>query len=99
MKTVIECTTGYTEQTIGGTSYYFERDEYGRFVNDVGSMLHRSIFLNVQHYREVPLAPEQPGETEIPAFLSGGASGEGTEGNDAAASVVKPKKARAARKA
>ncbi|WFN87251.1 hypothetical protein [Agrobacterium pusense] len=79
MKTVIECTLGATEQTVGGITYSFDRDAHGRFVNEVNSVLHRSIFLNVQHYREVPLDPPPPeDEQEIPAFLSGqGGSGEG----------------------
>lgn len=83
MKTVIECTLGATEQTVGGITYSFDRDPHGRFVNEVNSVLHRSIFLNVQHYREVPLDPPPPeDEQEIPAFLSGqGGSGEG-EGTD-----------------
>ncbi len=77
MKTVIECTLGATEQTIGGITYSFDRDAHGRFVNEVNSVLHRSLFLNVQHYREVPLDPPPP-DDEIPAFLSGqGGSGEG----------------------
>lgn len=84
MKTVIECTLGATEQTVGGITYSFDRDAHGRFVNEVNSVLHRSIFLNVQHYREVPLDPPPPeDEQEIPAFLSGqGGSGEG-EGSNA----------------
>ena len=79
MKTVIECTLGATEQTVGGITYSFDRDTHGRFVNEVNSVLHRSIFLNVQHYREVPLDPPPPeDEQEIPAFLPGqGGSGEG----------------------
>lgn len=83
MKTVIECTLGATEQTIGGITYSFDRDAHGRFVNEVNSVLHRSIFLNIVHYREVPLEPPPP-EDEIPAFLSGqGGSGEGSgEGSD-----------------
>lgn len=78
MKTVIECTLGATEQTVGGITYSFDRDAHGRFVNEVNSVLHRSIFLNVQHYREVPLEPPPPeDEQEIPAFLSRqGGSGE-----------------------
>ncbi len=77
MKTVIECTLGATEQTIGGITYSFDRDAHGRFVNEVNSVLHRSLFLNVQHYREVPLDPPPP-DDEIPAFLSAqGGSGEG----------------------
>ncbi|MFB0692950.1 hypothetical protein ACA106_20710 [Agrobacterium pusense] len=86
MKTVIECTLGATEQTVGGITYSFDRDAHGRFVNEVNSVLHRSIFLNVQHYREVPLDPPPPeDEQEIPAFLSGqGGSGEGEgEGSNA----------------
>lgn len=86
MKTVIECTLGATEQTVGGITYSFDRDAHGRFVNEVNSVLHRSIFLNVQHYREVPLDPLPPeDEQEIPAFLSGqGGSGEGEgEGSNA----------------
>jgi len=86
MKTIIECLRGATEQTIGGITYSFDRDEYGRFVNEVNSVLHRSIFLNVEHYREVPLDPPPPDDAqEIPPFLSGqGATseGEGT-GDDA----------------
>lgn len=84
MKTVIECTLGATEQTVGGITYSFDRDAHGRFVNEVNSVLHRSIFLNVQHYREVPLDPPPPeDEQEIPAFLSGqGGTGEG-EGSNA----------------
>ncbi|PYG56637.1 hypothetical protein [Rhizobium sp. UGM030330-04] len=79
MKTVIECTLGATEQTIGGITYSFDRDAHGRFVNEVNSVLHRSIFLNVAHYREVPLDPPPPeDEQEIPVFLSGqGGAGEG----------------------
>ena len=77
MKTVIECTLGATEQTIGGITYSFDRDAHGRFVNEVNSVLHRSIFLNIVHYREVPLDPPPP-EQEIPAFLSGqGGTGDG----------------------
>lgn len=77
MKTVIECTLGATEQTIGGITYSFDRDAHGRFVNEVNSVLHRSIFLNIVHYREVPLDPPPP-EDEIPAFLTGqGGPGEG----------------------
>lgn len=76
MKTVIECTLGATEQTVGGITYSFDRDAHGRFVNEVNSVLHRSIFLNIVHYREVPLDPPPP-EDEIPAFLSG-QGGEGT---------------------
>lgn len=77
MKTVIECTLGATEQTVGGITYSFDRDAHGRFVNEVNSVLHRSIFLNVVHYREVPLDPPPP-EVEIPAFLSGqGGEGDG----------------------
>ncbi|CUX20354.1 hypothetical protein AGR7C_Cc150082 [Agrobacterium deltaense Zutra 3/1] len=87
MKTVIECMLGATEQTVGGITYSFDRDAHGRFVNEVNSVLHRSIFLNVQHYREVPLdPPPSEDEQEIPAFLSGqGGSGEGKgtdEGDD-----------------
>jgi len=88
MKTVIECTLGATEQTIGGITYSFDRDAHGRFVNEVNSVLHRSIFLNIVHYREVPLDPPPP-EDEIPAFLSGQggsgggeASGEGSDDTD-----------------
>ncbi|MBP2564649.1 hypothetical protein J2766_001208 [Agrobacterium tumefaciens] len=82
MKTVIECTLGATEQTIGGITYSFDRDAHGRFVNEVNSVLHRSIFLNIVHYREVPLDPPPP-EDEIPAFLTGqGSTGEG-EGSGA----------------
>lgn len=78
MKTVIECTLGATEQTVGGITYSFDRDAHGRFVNEVNSVLHRSIFLNVQHYREVPLDPPPPDdEQEIPAFLSGQGGNEG----------------------
>jgi hypothetical protein len=88
MKTVIECTLGATEQTIGGITYSFDRDAHGRFVNEVNSVLHRSLFLNVQHYREVPLDPPPP-DDEIPAFLSGqsgageGDDDSGTEDDDA----------------
>ncbi len=71
MKTVIECLLGATEQTIGGITYSFDRDEHGRYVNEVNSVLHRSIFLNVVHYKEVPLDPPVPDDQEIPAFLSG----------------------------
>ncbi len=79
MKTVIECTLGATEQTIGGITYSFDRDAHGRFVNEVNSVLHRSLFLNVQHYREVPLDPPPP-DDEIPAFLSGqSGAGEATD--------------------
>ena len=81
MKTVIECTLGATEQTIGGITYSFDRDAHGRFVNEVNSVLHRSLFLNVKHYREVPLDPPPP-DDEIPAFLSG-QSGAGEGGDDA----------------
>lgn len=86
MKTVIECTLGATEQTIGGITYSFDRDAHGRFVNEVNSVLHRSIFLNIVHYREVPLDPPPP-EDEIPAFLSGqggegGGAGEGEGAGD-----------------
>ncbi|MGN7710752.1 hypothetical protein [Agrobacterium radiobacter] len=88
MKTVIECTLGATEQTIGGITYSFDRDAHGRFVNEVNSVLHRSIFLNIVHYREVPLDPPPP-DDEIPAFLSGqggegggAGEGEGTGDND-----------------
>ena len=88
MKTVIECTLGATEQTVGGITYSFDRDAHGRFVNEVNSVLHRSIFLNVTHYREVPLDPPPP-DDEIPAFLSGqggegggAGEGEGTGDND-----------------
>ncbi len=81
MKTVIECTLGATEQTIGGITYSFDRDAHGRFVNEVNSVLHRSLFLNVQHYREVPLDPPPP-DDEIPAFLSGqSGAGEGGDGS------------------
>ncbi|CUX20394.1 MULTISPECIES: hypothetical protein [Agrobacterium tumefaciens complex] len=86
MKTVIECTLGATEQTVGGITYSFDRDTHGRFVNEVNSVLHRSIFLNVTHYREVPLDPPPPeDDQEIPAFLSGqGGTGEGEgTGDDA----------------
>lgn len=80
MKTVIECTLGATEQTVGGITYSFDRDAHGRFVNEVNSVLHRSIFLNVVHYREVPLDPPPPeDEQEIPSFLSG----QGGTGDDA----------------
>lgn len=82
MKTVIECLRGATEQTIGGITYSFNRDEHGRFVNEVNSVLHRSIFLNVEHYREAPLDPP-PLYDEIPAFLSG-QSGAGEGGDDSA---------------
>lgn len=82
MKTVIECTLGATEQTVGGITYSFDRDDYGRFVNEVNSVLHRSLFLNVVHYREVPLDPPPPADDlEIPSFLSG-QSGEGTGDDD-----------------
>ena len=85
MKTVIECTLGATEQTVGGITYSFDRDNHGRFVNEVNSVLHRSLFLNVEHYREVPLDPPPP-DDELPAFLSsqvGSDDGDGTgEGDD-----------------
>lgn len=89
MKTVIECTLGATEQTVGGITYSFDRDDHGRFVNEVNSVLHRSIFLNVVHYREVPLDPPKDEEQEIPAFLSGQGSAADdddskTEGNEQA---------------
>ncbi len=86
MKTVIECTLGATEQTVGGITYSFDRDEHGRFVNEVNSVLHRSIFLNVTHYREVPLDPPPPADDlEIPAFLSGqGGTDQGEGGGEAA---------------
>ncbi|MBB3947045.1 hypothetical protein GGQ73_003009 [Rhizobium skierniewicense] len=72
MKTLIECKTGHTIQTLGGVSYSFDRDEHGRFVNEVASVLHRSLFLNVDVYQEVPLTPEADDDQEIPAFLNGG---------------------------
>lgn len=77
MKTLIECTTGPATTTIGGETYAFERDEYGRYVNDVQSLLHRALLLSVVHYSEVPIEPEKPDDMEIPSFLSSAPS-EGT---------------------
>ena len=95
MKTVIECKTGHTVQSLGGVSYSFDRDEHGRFVNEVTSVLHRSLFLNVDVYQEVPLTPEQDDDLEIPAFLSGGTEPteptEPTEDATATEQPVKPK--------
>ncbi|MGV1752785.1 hypothetical protein [Agrobacterium sp. CG674] len=92
MRTVIECKTGHTVQSLGGVSYSFDRDEHGRFVNEVTSVLHRSLFLNLDVYQEVPLTPELDDDLEIPAFLSGGSEPtEPTEDATATEQPVKPK--------
>lgn len=51
---LIECKTGKNEQRVGGETYRFERDEHGRFVAEVHSLVHVQILLSVEHYQEVP---------------------------------------------
>ena len=55
----IECTLGAVETSLGGDTYRFERDGYGRFVSEVHNLVHRACLLSVVHYREVPEHPAE----------------------------------------
>lgn len=56
---LIECTLGPVQQHVNGTTYQFQRDQHGRFVAEVHSLVDRALFLSVTHYRE-------PGPIEEP---------------------------------
>lgn len=54
---LIECTKGYAETGIGGQTYVFARDAYGRFTSEVLNLVHRACLLSVRHYQEVDHEP------------------------------------------
>jgi hypothetical protein len=54
----VECKLGAAETHVAGTTYSFQRDEYGRFVAQVERHEDVACLIAVEHYRIVPDVPE-----------------------------------------
>lgn len=87
---IIECITGATEQNVGGSTYKFKPDDYGRYTVKIFHVAHQRMFLSRPAiYREVPEHPLKVSEKSARTIRPKGGEPDQKTGNQTGAGESK----------